>query len=76
MKGVLVDSLYAIYDTQTGKFLKFGSKVAWTSTGAAKNAYGCHNPSYPGQLKFDDQNRLIIVSADAEAFSGEFVNGN
>ena len=76
MKGVLVDSLYAIYDTKTGKFMKFGSKVAWASSSAAKNAYACHNQTWKDQFKFDDQNRLIIVSVDAKAFNGELVDGN
>jgi hypothetical protein len=63
MRGVLQDSLYAIYDTQTAKFLKFGSKIAWTSQGAAKNAY--HNYSWKDQLKFDEQSRYIVVSIDS-----------
>ena len=38
-------------------------KIAWTSQGAAKNAY--HNYSWKDQLKFDEQSRYIVVSIDS-----------
>lgn len=69
MRGVLQDSLYAIYDTQTAKFLKFGTKIGWTTSGAAKNAYAYHNYRYNTMKhpKFDEQSRYIVVSLDSNA---------
>ncbi len=69
MRGVLQDSLCAIYDTQTAKFLKFGTKIGWTTSVAAKNAYACHNywQDTMKHPKFDEQSRYIVVSIDSNA---------
>ena len=61
--------LFAVYDTQTGQFVKFGSKIAWVSTGAAKNAFNLHNGKcgYNGDGKgFNEQNRYIVVQVDSD----------
>ena len=68
MKGVLVDSLYAIYDTATGKFVKYGNTVAWNSSGEAKSIFVYHETGYHTAdfSKFENQNRYIVVTIDAE----------
>jgi len=70
MSGALQTNLYAIYNTQTNQFLKFGSKIAWTNAGAAKNAYNLHEGNSWSKLghKFDEQSRYIVVTLDAEYF--------
>lgn len=42
MKLDTIPKLYAIRNKHTLKFLFFGSKCAWVSVGAAKNAYRLH----------------------------------
>ena len=42
-------SIYVIRDTTSGIIIKFGSKAAWTSKGAAKNAFNLHMTSYFGK---------------------------
>lgn len=37
-----VKYIFAIRNKGTGAFLSFGSKVAWKTSGAAKNAWNCH----------------------------------
>ena len=70
MSGTLQTNLYAIYDTHTSQFLKFGSKIAWTGAGPAKNAYNLHEGKSWSKLghKFDEQSRYIVVTLDAEYF--------
>jgi len=38
--------IYAIRDKLTGEYCVFGSKCAWVSTGAAKNAFQLHVGEY------------------------------
>lgn len=40
------DKLYVIVDSK-GNFVKFGSKIAWTTQAAAKNAFAFHVFEYP-----------------------------
>lgn len=70
MSGTLQPNLYALYDTQTSQFLKFGRKIAWTNARAAKNAYNLHEGKSWSKLghKFDEQSRYIVVTLDAEYF--------
>ena len=42
MKLDTIPKLYAIRNKHTLEFLFFGSKCAWVSVGAAKNAYRLH----------------------------------
>lgn len=70
MKGVLQDSLYAIYDTQTAKFLKFGNKIGWATAAYAKLAYAYHNRDSTTRKyqNFDNQQRYVVVNIDAKHF--------
>lgn len=63
------DRLFVIRELSTGKLLKFGNKVAWVSSGAAKNAFNLHmydwkTRSCRGVLEcagvFDNQNEYVI----------------
>lgn len=57
--------IYAILDTETDQFVKMTSgKVAWLTTGAAKNAFLLHMVSYDKKWKkpkFEEQTRYEIV---------------
>ena len=39
-------TIFAIRDKTTGHFAVYGSKCAWVSAGAAKNAFALHNYEY------------------------------
>lgn len=62
-------SVFVIYDTQEEKLWNSnGSKIGWVNSGAAKNAWNlCSTSGYDdngwplGKLKFDEQQRYIIV---------------
>ncbi len=62
----MADSIFVIRNTATDKFEAFGSKCAWVTSGAAKNAYNLHlgrpHTSYYNKdaHKFDDQTQYII----------------
>lgn len=45
----LIDSIWVILD-QHDNFCAFGTKAAWISSGAARNAFSCHQ----GNKKLDD----------------------
>lgn len=49
-------SIFAIRNKETGTFCVWGSKCAWVSAGAAKNAYALHM-SKP----FDSQSKHEMV---------------
>lgn len=55
--------MYAIFDTETLSFVKFGSKIAWVSVGAAKNSYACHSYIFSTSVhkSFDDQTQFKII---------------
>ena len=68
-----IDKLFVIRELSTGKLLKFGNKVAWVSSLAAKNAFGINSVSCDmfGNIKgyagikgyvgvFDNQNEYVI----------------
>ena len=48
--------IFSIRNTLLGEFVKCGTKVAWCSSGAAKNAWALRN-----QGRFDEQEHLEIV---------------
>lgn len=57
--------IYAILNREEQTFFTFGPKVAWSTVGAAKNAYNLHWGS-KGRIvgkahKFDEQDRYEIV---------------
>jgi len=64
--------IYAILNTEDNTFFGFGPKVAWCSSGAAKNAYNLHWGSKGWAIgtdhKFDEQKRYQIVELTEEYF--------
>lgn len=52
-----VNSIWVIIDSEDN-FCAFGSKVAWVSSGAAKNAFSCHvreySKGYGTSIKIED----------------------
>lgn len=60
MKPKNLPKIYAIIDSYTQTYVSFGSKCAWVSAGAAKNAYNCHMSSSTGKT-FDEQTKYTIV---------------
>lgn len=56
-------SIWVIKDSE-GKFCTFGSKCAWITEGAAKNAFHCHvkeySKGYGTGVKFDSQTEYNI----------------
>lgn len=67
MNHTTVEAIYAIRHRETGEYIKFGSKCAWATSGAAKNAWHLHGRIYDGfaeqhvRLKFDDQGKYEVV---------------
>lgn len=56
-------NIFAIVDTENGNFIKFGTKCAWVSVGAAKSALMLHR-SQLGLHKlesFTEQSRYEVV---------------
>lgn len=62
MRQDKLTELWVIYDTQENCFIKFGAKAAWVSSGAAKNAWNCHNHSWCENVTFNGQTRYIVVN--------------
>lgn len=56
-----LDSLFVIYDTEDNKLWHSGTKIAWISTGAAKNAWNLAHYSWSHKEYFDNQTRYVIV---------------
>lgn len=50
-----VSTIWVILD-KSGEYCTFGSKVAWVSSGAAKNAFYCHTG-----VKIDDNLDFKLV---------------
>lgn len=44
-----VNTIYVIRCVTSGMIIKFGSKAAWATKGAAKNAFNLHMTSYFGR---------------------------
>lgn len=72
------DKIYVIKNTETGEFWKAGSKVAWATPAAAKNAFnlhsGCRGSSevnYTDKVYFDEQTKYTLVELNyKEVFNG------
>jgi len=59
--------LYAILEKKTGEFVVFKNKIAWTSIGAAKNAFGLHlTESWRNPVRFDEQDEYEIYAICGE----------
>ena len=59
--------LYAILEKKTGKFVVFKNKIAWTSTGAAKNAFNLHmTEDWRHPCRFDEQSEYEIYAICGE----------
>lgn len=63
----LVDTVFMIRDTESGKFVVYNNKAAWISVVAAKLSYSVHNYDYKTytHLKFDEQTCYEIVELHA-----------
>lgn len=63
MKQSKLEALWVIYDTQENCFIKFGTKAAWVTSGAAKNAWNCHNYNWPDKtVTFNEQSRYVVMN--------------
>lgn len=68
MKPKTITKLYIVVQRSTGRSTRagfpavaFGTKGAWLTPGAAKNAVMCHAFSYESQPKsFEDQNEYYV----------------
>lgn len=62
-----MDTIYCIVHSESGEFCAFGSKCAWVSAGAAKNAFSCHAINYkdgyriPARIEDQDEYEIIEV---------------
>jgi hypothetical protein len=62
-----VKSIWAIRNIASGEYIKFGSKCAWATCGAAKAAFGLHMPRAHNQVdgfyqqRFDEQSEFEVV---------------
>lgn len=57
--------IYAIRNKETGEFVSYNSKCAWSKIGNAKNAFNLHTGAMryynPPKPKFDEQDVFEIV---------------
>lgn len=61
MKPKTINKLYIVVQSSTGNVVSFGTKGAWLTSGAAKNAVLCHAFSYENQPKsFEDQDEYYV----------------
>ena len=61
MKHKVINKLYIVVESSSGFAVAFGTKGAWLTPGAAKNAVMCHAFSYESQPKsFEDQNEYYV----------------
>ena len=72
MRATLKPELFLIFDTETKQFVTYGNKGAWITRSAAKGAYSIHthgldDKGHRCQLKFDSQNRFIIININAKS---------
>lgn len=58
-----MSKIYAIRNKESGEFVSYNSKCAWSKAGNAKNAFTMHQPySYStSKVKFDDQGEFEII---------------
>ena len=87
MIGAHAKQLYAIRNARTGEFLKFGAKIGWSTSAAAKNAFNLHmsknyrglygNPDEYGPIKglFDIQQDYELVVFDNYGTCSTVVKG-
>ena len=65
-------NIFMLFDTKKSEYLRYGTKVAWINSGAAKNAFIAHNSRVYGFGKvkqFDRQDRVVIHELDPLAMS-------
>lgn len=62
MRQSELTELWVIYDTQEECFIKFCTKAAWATSGAAKNAWGFHNYKWKENVKFNEQSRYVVMN--------------
>lgn len=62
MRQSKLEELWVVYDTQENCFVKFGTKAAWVTSGAAKNAWNCHNYNYIRHVTFNEQSRYVVMN--------------
>lgn len=63
-----IKAIYGIFDTQEQQWVGYGTKVAWVSVGAAKNAWNLHDKTRPTHKEyswkregtFDNQSQFVI----------------
>ena len=70
-------NIFALFDTKKSEYLKYGTKVAWVNSGAAKNAFMQHNVRVYGfgEVKqFDRQDRVVVHEIDLLASSLAIIN--
>lgn len=65
MRQSKLEGLWVIYDTQEECFIKFGTKAAWVSSVAAKNAWNCHNHDWDRIAAFNEQTRYVVLNVFA-----------
>lgn len=49
-----MNSIYMLFDTEANVFINIGSKVAWGSSGAAKNAFTSKQPYPRSRTTFEE----------------------
>ncbi len=65
MKPKTINKLYIVVQNSTGNVVSFGTKGAWLTSSAAKNAVLCHGFSYENQPKsFEDQDEYYVEEID------------
>lgn len=59
------NTIYCIVHKESGEFCAFGTKIAWVTIGAAKNAFSCHvreySKGYGTGVKIEDQDEYEII---------------
>lgn len=62
------NTIYCIVHVESGEFCSFGSKIAWISISAAKNAFQCHvkeySKGYGTSVKIEDQDEYEIIEVN------------
>jgi len=76
-------TIFALRDKTTGNFAVYGSKCAWVSAGAAKNAFALHNKEYKEvpckysrsgfradcvHIKLEEQNQHELIELRSDLF--------
>ena len=66
--------IFVVYDNEKKEFFKAGTKVAWKSSGAAKNAVINHNRHFLSggsryrSLSFEEQDRFEVKDIDVKEY--------